>query len=413
MITFEDMQNLHASVGTHGQQLKAMADDIMQQTWDNDIQGKQCYIYDYYHDDQFDEGLYGYDPSLSKTKIPVKLKFIVKAYKSAAKDDPEYHIMFKPDFWNNLDLETNEDLKWFKQYSDLGIRFPVGLYVDIPNDRGVYQKWLIFYDEDANQFPKFGVMKCNYLFTWIKDDGIHRYKRKMWGVERTQNSYTSGTWQGDKMNVLDEQGKFWLPWNKITSEVKHDMRFFISMLQEEPYVYKVSKIKNTAPKGVVTVTIEQDRFNADSDYVNLETGEMYANYYSSTIVPEEQIIPNTEENEPDVEVNTDILSIEAKTYSVRINGGSKVVYAKILDKDGNDVTNNYDSSLFEWSFSFKDDEFVEDGLIVIDETYSFKDGNQYKCKFKFKGDEAYLNKRITVTLKVDELSASADLDIVS
>ena len=215
------------------------------------------------------------------------------------------------------------------------------------------------------------------------------------------------------MNVLDEQGKFWLPWNKITSEVKHDMRFFISMLQDEPYVYKVSKIKNTAPKGVVIVTIEQDRFNADSDYVNLETGEMYANYYSSTIVPEEQIIPNTEENEPDVEVNTDILSIEAKTYSVRINGGSKVVYAKILDKDGNDVTNNYDSSLLEWNFSFKDNEFVEDGLVVVDETYSLKDGNQYKCKFKFKGDEAYLNERITVTLKVNELSASADLDIVS
>lgn len=410
MITFEDMQNLHASVGTHGQQLKAMADDIMQQTWDNDIQSKQCYIYDYYHDDQFDEGLYGYDPSLSKTKIPVKLKFIVKAYKSAAKDDPEYHIQFEPKVWNSMSCKP----QWFVDgYEKLGIRFPVGLFCDIPNDRGVYQKWLIFYDEDANQFPKFGVMKCNYLFTWIKDDGIHRYKRKMWGVERTQNSYTSGTWQGDKMNVLDEQGKFWLPWNKITSEVKHDMRFFISMLQEEPYVYKVSKIKNTAPKGVVTVTIEQDRFNADSDYVNLETGEMYANYYSSTIVPEEQIIPNTEENEPDVEVNTDILSIEAKTYSVRINGGSKVVYAKILDKDGNDVTNNYDSSLLEWNFSFKDNEFVEDGLVVVDETYSLKDGNQYKCKFKFKGDEAYLNERITVTLKVNELSASADLDIVS
>ena len=81
MPSFEDMQNLYANVGTHGQQLKAMADDIMQQTWDNDIQSKQCYIYDYYRDDQFDEGLYGYNPALSKTKIPVKLKFIVKAYK--------------------------------------------------------------------------------------------------------------------------------------------------------------------------------------------------------------------------------------------------------------------------------------------------------------------------------------------
>ena len=188
MPSFEDMQRLTENVGTHGQQLKAMADDVMQQTWDNDIQSRQCYIYDYYHDDQFNDGLYGYNPALSKTKIPVRLKFIVKAYKSAAKDDPEYHIMFEPDVWNSMSCKP----QWFVDgYERLGIRFPIGLFCDIPNDRGMYQKWLIFYDEDANQFPKFGVMKCNYLFTWIKDDGIHRYKRKMWGVERTQNSYTS------------------------------------------------------------------------------------------------------------------------------------------------------------------------------------------------------------------------------
>lgn len=405
MPSFEDMQKSYMNVGTHGQQLKAMADMVMQQAFDTDIGTKQCYIYDYYYDDQFDEGLYGYNPALSKTKVKVDLRFIVKAYKSAAKDDPEYHIMFKPDFWNNLDLKTDEKLQWFNQYSDLGIRFPVGLYVDIPNDKGVYQKWLIFYDEDANQFPKFGVMKCNYLFTWIKDDGIHRYKRKMWGVERTQNSYTSGTWQGDKMNVLDEQGKFWLPWNKISSEVKHDMRFFISMLQDEPYVYKASKIKNTAPKGVITVTIEQDRFNTDSDYVNLDTGEMYADYYSSTIIPEEVT--------PEIEATTDVLSIEAKTYNVRINGGSKVVYAKILDQDGNDVTNNYSGEDLIWSFKLKDSNEDITSLILEDSTYNEANKDKYKYKFKFLGDEIYLNKIITVTLKINELSANADLDIVS
>ena len=407
MPSFEDMQRLTANVGTHGQQLKAMADDVMQQTWDNDIQTRQCYIYDYYHDDQFDGGLYGYDPSLSKTKIPVSLKFIIKAYKSAAKDDPEYHIQFEPNVWNSMSCKP----QWFIDgYEKLGIRFPVGLYCDIPNDRGVYQKWLIFYDEDANQFPKFGVMKCNYLFMWIKDDGIHRYKRKMWGVDRSQSSYTSGRWKADKTVQLDNQDKFWLPWNQISAEIKHDQRMFISMLQDEPYVYLISKINNTSPKGVIECTVVQDSFNKNTDFVDNDPksptyGEMYANYYSSTVVPEEVPV--------EIETITDILSIEAKTYSVRINGGSKVVYAKILDKDGNDVTNNYDSSLLEWSFSFKDDEFVEDGLIVIDEAYSFKDGNQYKCKFKFKGDEVYLNERITVTLKVNELSASADLDIVS
>lgn len=405
MPSFEDMQKLYQNIGTHGQQLKVMADEIMQQTFDTDIGTRQCYIYDYYHDDQFDEGLSGYNPALSKTKIPVKLKFIVKTYKSMAKDDPEYHIQFEPDVYNSMSCKSD----WFvRDYERLGIDFPISLFVDIPDDRGVYQKWLITYREDANQFPKFGVIKCNYLFTWVKDDGVHRHNRKMWGAERTQNSYTSGTWRGERTNTLDEQGKFFLPYNKITSEIKHDMRFFISMLQDEPFVYKVSKIKNTAPKGMITVTVEQDVFNKHTDFVdnnpNSPTyGEMYADYYSSTITPEPQIVSNAGEH---------ILSIEAKTYSVR-TGGSKVLYAKIRDMAGNDITNTYDSSNLEWSFSM-DDVSIENTLIAIDNAYRFKDEkNYYKCKFKFTGDELYLNKKITVTLKIKNLTAKVDLDVVS
>jgi hypothetical protein len=401
MPSFEDMQNLYANVGSNGQQLKAMADDVMQQTWDNDIQTRLCYLYDYYHDDQFDKGLSGYNPALSRTKIPVKLKFIVKTYKSVSKDDPEYHIMFEPNVWNTMSCKP----EWFaNEYEKYGVRFPVGLYVDIPDDRGIYQKWLVVYDEVANQFPKFGILKCNYLFTWVKDDKIHRYKRKMWGVEKTQNSYTSGTWQGDKLNVLDEQGKFWLPWNLISSEIKHDMRFFISMLQEEPYVYKASKIKNTAPKGIIAITIEQDRFDQNKDYVNLDTGEMYADYYSSTIAPEEVDVTK--------EQMSDILSIEAKTYKVRINGGSKVVNAKILDLNGNDVTNKYNNEVLEWKFYIEDQE-LDNSFVKLDATYNSSSDNTYKHKFYFLGNEDFLNKKLTVKLSINNLSASADLDIVS
>lgn len=400
MPSFESMRNKYQNIGSHGQQLKAMSDMAMQHTFDNDIATRLCYIYDYYHDDQFDEGLGGYDPSLSKEKIPVKLKFIIKEYKSASKDDPEYHIMFEPDVWNSMSCKP----QWFvEEYEKLGIRFPVGLYVDIPDDRGVYQKWLIFYDEVANQFPKFGVIRCNYLFTWIKDDGIHRYKRKMWGTERSQSSYTSGTWQGRVLNVLDEQGKFWLPWNKLSSEVKHDMRFFISMLQEEPYVYKASKIKNTSPKGIITITIEQDRFDSNKDYVDFETGEMYANYYASNITPEEIIVE---------EQNTDTISIEAKSYNVRI-GGSRIVYAKITDSSGNDVTDKYDGLSLQWKFVLQDETLDAIGLIVKDEDYRLKDGNQYKCKFKFNGDEKYIDKKIIANVTLNNLSASADLTITA
>ena len=36
MPSFEDMQKLYQNVGSHGQQLKAMADDVMQQTFENE-----------------------------------------------------------------------------------------------------------------------------------------------------------------------------------------------------------------------------------------------------------------------------------------------------------------------------------------------------------------------------------------
>ena len=191
MPSFEDMQKLYQNVGSHGQQLKAMADDVMQQTFENDISTKQCYIYDYFHDDQPElKGGENYHPELSKTKIPVKLKFIIKEYKSASKDDPEYHIQFEPDVWNSMSCKPD----WFIEgYEKLGIDFPIGLSVDIPDDRGVYWKWLIFYSETANQFPKLGVIKCNYYFQWNEgfDENGKPTVRKMWGVERTQSSYTS------------------------------------------------------------------------------------------------------------------------------------------------------------------------------------------------------------------------------
>lgn len=37
---------------TIGQIYKEESDWAMEQTWDNDIQSKICYIYDFYHDDQ-------------------------------------------------------------------------------------------------------------------------------------------------------------------------------------------------------------------------------------------------------------------------------------------------------------------------------------------------------------------------
>lgn len=405
MLSFDDMKNMYSNVGTIGQQLKMMSDEVMQETFDNDIQTRQCYIYDYYHDDQSDME-YGYNPALSITKIPVKLKFIVKSYKTIAKDEPDYHIMFEPDVWNSMSCKPD----WFvKNYERLGVEFPMGLYVDIPDDRGVYHKWMIVYSEVSNQFPKFGVLKCNYLFKWIKDDGVYRHKRTVWGVDRTQNSYTSGVWRGDKFQILDEQDKFYLPWSPISAELKHDMRLFISMLQEEPYVYIITKVDNTSPKGVVTYTVKQDEYEPEHDYVSLnpnndDYGDMYANYYSSDVLPEE--------NKESFDYSKYTMVIESANYNVKL-GNSKVLTAKIYDAENNDITKIYSGYECIWNINLEQSEDIQEQLIVVDECYSLKDGNEFKCKFKFNGDEQYLGNNINVTCQIDNMSTEVSLDIVA
>ena len=393
MPSFEDMQNIYANVGTHGQQIKSMSDMFMQQTFDTDIGTKQCYIYDYYHDDQFNEGLSEYNPALSKTKIPVKLKFIVKTYKTVSKDDPEYHIMFEPDVWNSMSCKPD----WFVDgYEKFGVRFPVGLYVDIPDDRGIYQKWLIVYDEVANQFPKFGILKCNYKFQWIEDNGTNRYKRNMWGVEKTQSSYTSGEWTGDKVTVFDEQGKFWLPWNLISSFLHHDMRLFISMIQKTPYVYKVSKIKNTSPKGIISITVVQTEFNQHVDYVNLDTGDMYANYYSSNVEPEENI--SVTDN-----IIADKLLISTDSYNLKI-GVNTDLSIKSYDKSGKEV--QVDNDKISWKLLLNNVDVTQNRNII-----TYFNNNNNRLTINFVQDARFVGKILNIECSYNDLVAKAQLNI--
>ena len=62
------------------------------------------------------------------------------------------------------------------------------MMLDLPDDRGVYRKWLICERELANQFPKYLILPLDYQFMWIEKDGNNIYKRKMWGVNRSQKS---------------------------------------------------------------------------------------------------------------------------------------------------------------------------------------------------------------------------------
>ena len=86
---------------------------------------------------------------------------------------------------------VEEDLNvvdyYHKDYEERwGATFPCGLYVDIPDYRGVYNRWLVVGLAQSNnaQFPTYEILRVNYLFTWV----FERTKYLMAGVQRNQNS---------------------------------------------------------------------------------------------------------------------------------------------------------------------------------------------------------------------------------
>ena len=176
---------------TLGQIYKEESDFLMEETWDNSITSKTCYIYDHFHDDFFTDE-HGITRSLAEgmtyentNKTKIDAKFIIKSYQSMDKDQVEYYLMFRP----SVRFNEDDDLYYYEKiHSKYNSEFPIGLWCDIPDDRGVYHKWLICRNEPANQFPKYLVLPANYELMWVEKSGTQRIKRRMWSVLRMQSS---------------------------------------------------------------------------------------------------------------------------------------------------------------------------------------------------------------------------------
>lgn len=172
---------------TIGEYHKDHSDFVMEETWDSDIQSKLAYIYDYYHDDQKDKN-YGMTYE-NTTKTPIEIKFEVSEYGSLSKDQPSAKIMFKPS--QKVFFDEGDNLYYYeKAFRDrYSAQFPVGMYIDIPDEKKVYHKWLIcLADIQGNQFPKYFVLPCTYKLQWIRKEGNKRIKQEMWSVLRSQSS---------------------------------------------------------------------------------------------------------------------------------------------------------------------------------------------------------------------------------
>lgn len=381
---------------TLGEKLKSDSDTLMEFTWDNDPAAKTCYIYDHFHDDFFTDE-HGITRSLAEgmtykntNKTKIDAKFIIKSYQSMDKDQVEYYLMFRPS--QPVRFNEGDDLYYYetdfrKRY---GATFPIGLFVDVPDDRGIYHKWIICRDEPANQFPKYLILPVNYELTWIEKNNDKHIKRRMWCCLRQQSSYTIGTYTDRYFTHTDNQNKIWLPMNSITekfwytSEDSKNMRVVVSALTEHPTVWTVTKVENSMPFGIQKLTIYTAFWNEHTDYVNLETGEMYADYFDSEITPTD---PDTQ---PIPSPVTNVLAtITSSLSTIKIGGSYRTLNIKLLNDSGEDVTDIFGDSKsnFEWHFEIDNEEYK--GIIRNDLSFC-------QMKIKFPDDYDYVGKILTI-----------------
>lgn len=375
---------------TIGQIHKEMSDFLMEETWDNDIQSKICYIYDYFHDNQPElKDHMTYD---NTTKTRIEAKFIVKSYQSIDKDQVEYYIQFKPN--QKLEFTEKDELYYFEtDYRQrYGVEFPIGLMIDIPDEKGVYRKWLIAQREDGNQFLKYLILPCNFRLMWIEKNGQDRIKRKMWCVLRSQNSYNSGIYTYYQTTKMENQDKCWLPLNSITEKIWYtndeskNMRVLVGAVTPHPIAWIISKVENAQPLGLQKITFYQSEFNPHTDYVNISTGEMFADYYDSNIEP----------TDPDVSSPTPETiygQIAASNSTIKIGGSYKTLTLIIYDLDGNDATEQYKSAEIKWGCSVNDNSEVID----LTDTVSWLNTTSFnKIKMKFSNNRDFLGKILTI-----------------
>lgn len=379
---------------TIGQIYKEQSDWAMEQTWDNDIQSKICYIYDFYHDDQprLAEGM-TYE---NTTKTRIDAKFIVKSYQSMDKDQVEYYIQFKPT--QKTHFSEGDELYYFetdyrKKYHNDNF---IGLFIDIPNDENIYEKWMILRTEPANQFPKYLILKCNYELMWIENNGTEKIKRRMWSVLKIQSSYNSGLWTDLRFTSQENQDKVWLPLNPITEKIWYtnesskNMRVLVSSFTDNAIAWQISKVENAQPLGVQKLTLYQDFFDQHRDYIEKDSDGniigMWASYFDSEIAPTDPDTPTT----PPSSITA---KISASTSTIKVGGSYKNLTVNLFNDSNEDITTEYADATFTWNCSIDDGDWTDKVI--------WRAGTEYnQKKVKFPNNTSVIGKILSVKCEI-------------
>lgn len=322
---FDAYKNRMAHRGSNmGEMLRMQSNMVIEQTWDRDPNARKVYVV------KVDSGL----PEVTVKHELIDVKFNVKTYANITSDEPSYWMQFR----------HGEE----KRHPEIGI----GSYVYMENEDGEWQWWLLVHLDDRPMFRQYQVLETNWVFKWISEGKIYNCL----GIQRIQQSYNSGSWDGDRFTFVDNVTSAILPSNSDSMTIGYNKRFIISdERRNPPIVYAVSKIEDTQPLGLTTFKFTQETFDPIHDNAELKI----CNYYDSSIELE----------------NSDVESEVIGTASIIYNGTKPTVKVGGSYKVFTPIFNNESITVKKWTVSDKNGDVSGDTNYIIEQ-----DGNLLKLK---------------------------------
>lgn len=386
---------------TIGQIYKEQSDWAMEQTWDNDEQSKLCYIYDWKHDDSPNMNIgMTYE---NTTKTPIDAKILVSKYGSIDKDSPTLQCQFKPSqkeyFTEEDDLFYMEEYRKKYQLDDIF----VGMYLDVPDKKGVYHRHLICMKDVEQNFQKYFLLPCDYLLQWVQTKADKRYRRSMWCVLKSQSSYNSGIWVDNVTASQQNQELLFIPTNEVSDTIyyvsesdENNQRLIVdvpnySIENWTPNTWVVSKVERVNVRGRTKLTLYQKPFNSNTDYIEKDengiiTG-LWANYFDGT-APTDPSIPTT----PPSSITA---RISASTSTIKVGGSYKNLTVNLFNDSNEDITTEYTDATFTWTCSVDDEDWTD--------KVTWRAGTEYnQKKVKFTSDSSTIGKILSVKCTIEK-----------
>ena len=386
MPSFETFKKMNGGL-TVGQNHKTESDIIMEATWDNDIDTRIAYFYDFYHDDHITQ-LNDLNPAEDQKKIPITIKFIAHTKQTLSKDFISYHLQLRPS-------QSEDVIPYYKEVFQerYGATFPIGLYVDIPDNKGRYNRWLVVSQADYNdvQFSDFELLRCDYIFQWVIDGK----KMQMAGVLRSQNSYNAGVWQDYRVESPEDQQKCLLPLTRETEKLFYNQRMIIdNKVLTEPRAWVITKPNRISNKGICGLTFAQDVFDPHRDYIEKDADGniigMWADYYTDGVAPEDQ----TDFSDITCEVSV------VGNKRIKIDGGYKRLSVQFYK---NGEPSEYKEG--DWSYTV---DGTDVSLLIEEVTDGLKENER---SIRFIGTDDYIGKILTVKFTAGTVSDDIELSI--